>query len=87
MADTYDTDEHGFPLRSLERLHLQQGGRLSEGNARSADLPSRGIDLNEVGDLGFSRQDWLDAQFELYCRNLCAGMTVRAAIATTGDQT
>lgn len=74
MADTYDTDEFGFPLRSLERLHLQQGGRLSEGNARSIDLPSRDIDLNEVGDLGFSRQDWLDAQFANYCFNIKNGV-------------
>ena len=81
MADTYDTDEFSFPLRSLERLHLQQGGRLSEGSARPADLPSRhGIDIDVPGDLGFTAREYLDAQFELYCRNLRAGMTVRAAI-------
>lgn len=80
MAD-FGTDEHGYPLRATERLHLLQGGRLTEGDhALPRDLPSRrGNDMTEIGDMGFSRQDWLDAQFELYCHNLRSGMTTDAA--------
>ena len=72
MADAYLVDEFGFPLRSLERLHLQQGGQLSESeNARSTDLPSRrGIDIDVPGDFGFTAREYLDAQFELYCHNI-----------------
>jgi hypothetical protein len=81
MADHYATDEHGFPLRTAERLHILQGGRLTEGDhALPRDLPSRrGNDMHAVNEQGFSRQDWLDAHFELYCHNLRAGMTTDAA--------
>lgn len=76
MADSYATDEFGFPLRAVERLVLMQGGRLSESeNARATSLPTRrGIDIDVPGDLGFTAREYLDAQFELYCFNIKNGL-------------
>jgi len=76
-----DTDAFGYPLRAAEQLHVMQGGKLEVGeNSRATSLPSqKGNDLNEVGEFGFSRREWLDAQFELYCFNLRAGMTASEA--------
>ena len=72
MADSHMTDEYSFPLRTAERLHVMQGGRMTEGDhALGADLPSRrGIDIDVPGDFGFTVREYLDAQFELYCHNI-----------------
>ena len=86
MADTLMVDEFDFPLTTGQRLFLMQGGRLSESDKGYVpNLPSRGNDLNEVGDLGFTRQDWLDAHFELYCFNLRAGMRPWEASASARE--